>query len=151
LGFIPSDARWYLADVVLEHRVEGDPRNVVHVNTHLVEAGSPEHAYEKAMALGRSAEHAYENTDGRPVLVIFRGLRELGAVHEPLEDGAELMFTEDVGVPEERLLAWAKPKEGLAVFAPAEVFRGTPNYLPVEFWPLVQERAPREGDGAADA
>jgi hypothetical protein len=42
MGFIPKGARWYLADIVLEHIIAGDPRNVVHINTHLVEAGSPE-------------------------------------------------------------------------------------------------------------
>ena len=40
-GLRPKDARWYLADVVVEHTVEGDPRNVVHVNVHLIEADSP--------------------------------------------------------------------------------------------------------------
>lgn len=87
MGFIPKDAHWYLADVVMEHRIEGDAQNVVHVNTHLVEAGSPDEAYVKALALGRGGEHDYENTDGRQVRVLFRGLRELNVIHEPLEDG----------------------------------------------------------------
>lgn len=132
MGFIPIDARWYLADVVLEHRIEGESQNVVHVNTHLVEAGSPEKAYEKALALGRRSEHKYENTDGRQVRVVFRGLRELNVIHEELEDGAELMYTEDVGVSEEKLREWDRPKERLAVFAPIEEKHG-PNYLPEVF------------------
>jgi hypothetical protein len=57
MGFMPKDARWYLADVVLEHTIEGDPRNVVHVNMHLIEADSPEQAYEKAVALGRGGRN----------------------------------------------------------------------------------------------
>jgi len=44
MGFVPKDTRWYLADIVLEIIIEDDPRNVVHVNTHLVEAESPEQA-----------------------------------------------------------------------------------------------------------
>ncbi len=52
MGFIPADARWYLADVVLEHRVEGGTENLVYVNTHLIEASSPDAAYDKAVALG---------------------------------------------------------------------------------------------------
>ena len=151
MGFIPSDARWYLADVVLEHRVEGDLQNVVHVNTHLVEASSSEEAYAKALALGREAEQAYQNTDGRLVRVVFRGLRELGVVHEPLEDGAELMYTEAIGVPEEQLLSWAESKEDLAVFRPVAAKRRTPNLLPAEFWPLERDRAYRKGDGSTDA
>ena len=58
MGFIPEDARWYLADIVLEHIIEGDSRNVVHINTHLVEAESPVEAYEKAVGLGRRSEHS---------------------------------------------------------------------------------------------
>ncbi len=144
MGFIPKDARWYLADVVLEHRIAGAP-NVVHVNTHLVEAGSPDEAYEKALALGRGAEREYENTDGGRVQVLFRGLRELNVVHEPLEDGAELMYAEEVGVPEERLRGWCRPRERLGVFAPIEDKGGAPNYLPGVFAPLLG------GDGSSAA
>jgi hypothetical protein len=90
MGFIPKDARWYLAGLVLEHTVEGDPRNVVHVNTHLIEADSPDEAYQKANALGRAGELEYANSDGKQVRVAFRGLRDLDVIHEDLEDGAEL-------------------------------------------------------------
>ena len=138
MGFIPEDARWYLADVLLEHRIDGDARNVVHVNTHLIEAGSPDEAYDKAVALGRDSEHEYENTDDRQVRVVFRGLRELNVIHEPLEDGAELMYTEDVGVPEDKLQEWARPKKQLGVFAPIQDKSDGPNYLPGVFKPLVE-------------
>jgi hypothetical protein len=140
MGFIPKDARWYLADVVLEHRIDGDAQNVVHVNTHLVEAGSPDEAHEKAMALGRAGEREYENTDGCRVCVVFRGLRELNVVHEPLEDGAELMYTEDVGVPEERLREWIRPREQLAVFAPIESRQDGPNYFPESVMQMLEAK-----------
>ena len=145
MGFIPKDARWYLADVVLEHQIEGESQNVVHVNTHLVEAGSPEEAYEKALALGRGSESEYENTDGRQVRVAFRGLRELNVIHEELEDGAELMYTEDVGVPEDKLREWVRPKEQLGVFAPIKGTSG-PNYVPEVFKGFVE--GPEPGDVA---
>ena len=74
MGYIPEGARWYLADIVLEHIIDGDPRNVVHVNTHLVEAHSPEEAYAKALDLGRCSELEYLNTDSKQVRVVFRGL-----------------------------------------------------------------------------
>ncbi|QDU96246.1 DUF4288 domain-containing protein [Lignipirellula cremea] len=137
MGFIPKDSRWYLADVVLEHRIDGDLQNVVHVNTHLVEAGSPDEAYSKALALGHSGENEYENTDGQHVRTLFRGLRELSVIHEPLGDGAELMYTEQVGIPEERLRSWGRPRESLAVFAPITDKRDAPNYLPHMFKTLV--------------
>lgn len=137
MGFIPPNARWYLADVVLEHRVDGDARNIVHVNTHLVEAGSPDEAYDKAMNLGRNSEHEYENTDGRRVRLVFRGLRELNVIHDPLEDGAELMYTEQVGVSEERLRECIRAREQLAVFAPIRGRHDGPNYLPEAFKSLT--------------
>lgn len=82
MAYIPKNARWYLADVVLEHAVEGDPRNVVHVNLHLIEAESPERAYQKAIALGQASEQVYANPDGREVRVTFRGLRDLNVIHD---------------------------------------------------------------------
>jgi hypothetical protein len=138
MGFIPEDARWYLADVVLEHVVEDDPRNLVHVNTHLVMAESPEQAHEKALALGSGAEHEYLNTDGKRVRVVFRGLRELNVIHEALEDGAELAYSETVGVPEEELRRWIIPKEQLGVFAPIEPKPGAPNYMPESVMQILE-------------
>ena len=71
-GFIPEGVRWYLADLVVEHQIDADARNVVHVNTHLVEAGSPDEAYAKALALGRAEDHEYElvvhTMDGRQTI-----------------------------------------------------------------------------------
>ena len=137
MGFIPKGARWYLAGLMLEHTIEGDARNVVHVNTHLIEADSPEEAYQKANALGRRGEMEYANTDGKPVRVAFRGLRDLDVIHDELEDGAELFFEECVGIPEDDLAGWVKPKEELAVFAPRPVRSDRPNYLPEEFADLL--------------
>lgn len=131
MGFIPKGARWYLADVVLEHVIEGERRNLVHVNTHLVEAASPEEAYKKARKLGREHQHRYLNTDGMRVRVKFRGLRELNVIHDDLEDGAEISYEEIVSVPESKLKRWARPKKDLGVFAPRRPRRGGPNYMPL--------------------
>src|SRR6266542_3615584 len=138
MGFIPEAARWYFADVILEHIVEGDPRNLVHVNTHLVEAESPEQAHEKALALGSGSEHEYANTDGKRVRVVFRGLRELNVIHDALEDGAELAYSETVGVPEEQLRGWITPKELLGAFAPIEPKTDGPNYMPESVMQMLE-------------
>jgi Domain of unknown function (DUF4288) len=130
MGFIPESARWYLADIVLEHLIEGDTRNVVHVNTHLVEAESPGEAYEKSLALGRLSEQQYLNTEFKRVQVVFRGLRGLDVIHDPLEDGAEVAYNESVGVSEEELSRWLVPKECLGVFASRGSKWDGPNYLP---------------------
>jgi hypothetical protein len=146
MGFIPTDARWYLADIILEHIIEGDPRNLIHINMHLIEAESPEQAHEKALALGQDSEDEYTNTDGRGVRVVFRGLRGLDVIHDALEDGAELAYSEMVGVPEEQLCEWITPKEQLSVFAPIEPKSGDPNYMPESVMQMLEA----EGFSRAD-
>ncbi len=130
MAYIPKDARWYLADVVLEHTIEGDPRNVVHINLSLIEAASPEEAYDKAMKLEKESEQTYENTDGKQVRVVFRGLRDLNVIHDALEDGAELAYAEEIGVPESELSASLPHKYKLGVFAPRQRKGNGPNYMP---------------------
>jgi len=53
MGFIPKDAKWYLADIVEEIRVQGNRRNVVHTNLILVRADSADEEYKDAIALGK--------------------------------------------------------------------------------------------------
>src|SRR3954453_18231583 len=101
MGFIPQGARWDIAGLVLEHTIEGDHRNVIHVNTHLIEADSPEEAYRKADALGRAGEQDYANTEGKQVRITFQGLRDLDVIHDDLVDGAELFYEEAVDVGED--------------------------------------------------
>src|SRR5437899_2747490 len=113
MGSIPKGARWYLADLILEHTIEGDTRNVVHVNTHLIEAHSPEEAYQKANASGRAGELDYTNTDGKRVRVVFRGLRELDVIHDDLEHGVERFYEEAMNIPDDALERWVRPKEEL--------------------------------------
>ena len=151
MAYIPKDARWYLADVVLEHVVAGDPRNVVHINLHLIEADSPERAYEKAISLGQACEQVYSNTDGQEVAVRFRGLRDLNVIHEALEDGAELAFKESIGVPEDRLSTWLRAKEKLSVFSKRQAKQDVPNYMPGSVMKSLEEagfsRKEIEGEG----
>src|SRR6202521_1398870 len=98
MGFIPKDAKWYLADIVEEIRVEGDRRNVVHTNLALVRADSPDEAYAKAIALGKRGNTKYKNPEGKMVTIRFRGLKELNVIHDELEHGCEITFGEDIGV-----------------------------------------------------
>jgi len=103
MAFIPKDAVWYIAQVVLEITVEGEAQNVVHINYLLVRAGSPEEAYEKALRLGAEHETTYRNEAKKEVRVLFRGLRDLTVVYEGLEHGAELLYEEKVSVSQEAL------------------------------------------------
>ena len=140
MAFICKDSRCYLADVVLEHTVEGDSRNVVHINIHLIEAESPARAYEKACALGRDSEQVYANSDGKGVRVLFRGLRDLNVIHDALEDGAELTFERFESVPEGKLAGWVSSKESLAIFREREsgFATGEPNLMPESVMELLE-------------
>jgi hypothetical protein len=138
MGFIPESARWYIAGLIFEHTIDGDPCNVVHVNSHLVNAGSSEEAYRKANELGRAQEQEYVNTDGEVVRVTFRGLRDLDVIDDDLEDGGELFYEESQGVAEDDLRKWVTAKEALSVFAPRRGPAGGPNYLPAEFKALLK-------------
>jgi len=127
MGYIPSDAKWYLAQLVEEITVEGDPRNVVHTNTVLVRADSPDEAYAKALDLGARYEMSYENPHGQRVSTAFRGLRDLSVIHGPLEHGAELEFSEHVNMDQAQLEKWVSRKEDLSIFAPIKRREG-PDY-----------------------
>ncbi len=60
MAYIPADAKWYLADIVEQIAVEDDPRHVVHTNTVLIRADSPEDAYAKAVELGTNKGVSYK-------------------------------------------------------------------------------------------
>ena len=130
MAFIPNDAQWYLAELVLESSVQDDSRNVVHVNIHLVRADSQFEAYDKAVKLGRESEQEYINTDGLPVRIRFRGLRDLNVIHDSLEDGAELTFEKSVAVPQAKLESWLTPKDQLGIFRDTETKHDLPNLMP---------------------
>ena len=118
MGYVPLDAKWWLADLAIEFTIEGEPGNRVHFNLTLVRADSREEAYEKALRFGAEEESTYSNSDGQTVNARFRGLRDLYVIYDELEDGAELLYEEAHDLPEEKLAASIKPKERLSVFEP---------------------------------
>lgn len=120
MAYIPPDAKWYLAEVVLEMRIDSEPENVVHTNVVLVRADSPEDAYRAAIALGRESEMTYTNPDGKRVQVYFRGLRDLNVIHGELEHGTELTYYSRAGMSEPDLEALVSSKDDLGVFKPRD-------------------------------
>jgi Domain of unknown function (DUF4288) len=129
MGYIPEDSEWYVADLVMEITVHGASSNVVHRNLTLVNAHSPEEAHEKATRFGYKSETSYENTKRQLVEIRFRGIAELDVVYEPLEDGAELMFEERIGVSSEEIQRLIPSKEQLDVFvAPKPGIERDPDY-----------------------
>jgi hypothetical protein len=151
MGSIPRGSRWYIAGLVLEHTIEGDRRNVVHVNSHLVEADSPEEAYRKAVALGLAGVIEYANTEGRRVCVAFRGLRDLDVIHDDLGDGAELFYEKTVGVAEDDLRRWLKAKPDLGAFLPRCPETTGPNIMPEEIMRVLEAEGFSRPDMSSDA
>ena len=127
MGYIPEDAKWYLAEIVMEITIHGDPRNVVHVNTTLVRADSPNKAYVAAQELGKQNETSYENSHGQAVAIRFRGLKSLDVIYDELEHGGEVTFSERIAVPEEEIAKLLAAKKQLAVFRPIKPSPG-PDY-----------------------
>ena len=129
MGYIPPDAKWYLAYIVIEIKIESEPRNVVQTNIILIRADSPEEAYKKALEFGNREEHLYVNSAGKQVHAKFRGLRDLNVIHEDLEDGAELTYEEEINVSEDKIQSRIALKDELSVFAPIKLLSGKPNYI----------------------
>lgn len=150
MAYIPEDAKWYLAWVVEEITVEGDLRNVVHINQFLIRADSPDEAHEKALEIGRESEMSYENTEGRRVVCSFRGLQDLQVIHDELEHGAELSYEEEVGVSAKKIKRKVRAKEELGVFLPTER-PDHPNYVANTKWgELKREIAKGKGTDEDD-
>jgi hypothetical protein len=61
-------------------------------------------------------------------------------IHEELEDGAEIIYSEKIGVPPERFATLIPPKEELNVFAPIPPCDAdTPNYTDRSAWKMLLE------------
>ena len=132
MAYVPKDAEWFVADLVEEIRIEGHRRNIVHINTVLIRATTPEEAYARAIERGESSNQSYTNSKGELVSTRFRGLRHLDVVFDPLEDGCEITFREKLGVSEAGIEKLVLPKEELEAFLPICNRPGRPDYSPGE-------------------
>jgi len=128
MAFIPDGAKWYLADLVVAISVGSRKKVTVHVNTVLVRADSPTEAHEKALALGRQEELRYENAQGEKVRFRFLGLRDLNVIHDELEHGCELIYSERLGRTMSQAKALVSRRSQLGVFAPRVPSRA-PDYM----------------------
>lgn len=116
MPYIPKNAKWFLADIVLEIKIQGEIDNIVHVNLTLIEAKTSDEAYDRACEVGKSSEITCENTDGKRVNIKFRGLRDLNVIHDQLAHGSELTYEELIGLNEEQLSGLVNAKQLLSVF-----------------------------------
>lgn len=119
MGYIPEDAEWFIAELVMEITIHGARCNVLHRNLILINAKSSEEAYANAIKRGKGGETSYTNMKDQRVEIQFRGLSKLDVIYDPLEDGAELYFEEQLAVSESAILNMIPPKEKLDAFTPA--------------------------------
>ncbi len=140
MAYVPKDARWFLAELVVEIRVAGSKRNVVHINYVIIEASSPAAAFARANVMGKQSSMSYINENGRKVTCRFRGLRNLDVIHDSLEDGCEIMFLEKLGMTEKGIKKLLRSKRELEVFQPIRERRGRPNYASKEIMDEVYRR-----------
>lgn len=115
---IPNKQQWYVAELVVAIAVEGHDQTVVHRNLVLVRADSDAAAYDHAVELGKELNDTDVNPAGRAVTKEFLGLGDLAKVHDELEDGAELCFTEKLVTDKEALRAGLPSRERLTAFRP---------------------------------
>jgi hypothetical protein len=148
MAHIPPDAKWFIAQLVEEFRVEGSKHNVVHINYVLIEASRPGEAYQKAIELGRQANNEYENPGGKKVIHRFVGLRDLDVIYFPIEHGCEIMFEDRLGVGPTALRKLVRKKADLEAFRPVPLRRpaGRPDYSSKEIMDMVgTERSKPKG------
>ncbi len=92
LAYIPEDAKWYIAEIVQEIKIEDEETSLVWINFALIRADSPEEAYERALEVGKQSEYTDRNLDGKMVHAIFRGLHNLHVIHQELAHGSEILY-----------------------------------------------------------
>jgi hypothetical protein len=139
MAFIPPGIQWYVADVVLEVRVSGASDRRAWVNTYLIQAATPDEAFEKAQRIGSDSESSYVNAEGVEVTHTFRGNGDLQVVLGPLEDGAEIGWSEYSDMTPDDVADLVIPKDDLAVFLPIEP-EMDPRYVPREMWEAHHKR-----------
>lgn len=144
---LPEDARWFYATLIIKIVVEGDPRNVMHANTVLVEARGAEDAYARALELGDGENRDDINPLGKRVTFTFVGVSELDEIGPVLDHGTELFFTEKVGLSDDEIAKRVCSKEELHLFKAKPERVDKPDYASVEIMDEVKKLLRGSGAG----
>jgi hypothetical protein len=136
---MPEDTRWFYATILIKIVVEGDPRNVMHANTVLVEARDAEEAYARALELGEEENRDDVNPLGKRVTFTFVGLSELDEIGPVLDHGTEIFFTEKVGLSDDEIAKRVCSKEELCSFKAKPERVDKPDYASIEIMAEVKK------------
>ena len=110
-----AEERWFSAVLILKSRVASElpDRSLADIQYRILRAPDAEAAYVRALAIGRSEEHSYQNSEGREVSWSFIGLRDLRELPDGQpSDGSEVYSQIAHSDPKELVV----PKERLTVF-----------------------------------
>ena len=122
MTYVLPEWKWYVAQLVTEIRVDGDPRPLGSIEVVLVHADSPEEAYGKALALVEDSELVYRNDEGVPVRERYLGINDLDNLQTTvLEDGTVLAARMITDASSEELRGLVRDKKQLSLF-------GSPPY-----------------------
>jgi len=114
--------KWYISHEILcaetDEQANGEPLTVWE-NLILIQAASPEEAYEKANQHGRDSENEIR-VNGKKGHFTFCGLKDLMLVYNDLEDGAELEWYE-MELTRAQAKELTKQKEQLHAFNPTDL------------------------------
>lgn len=116
-----SPVGWYVGSYLLrfieldaQDNEDPDAAFPVWENTVIVKAGDLAEAHRKVVAIAEAETTPYKGGDaGVPVQWVFEGITELLPIHEPLEDGAEIMWTEHRAIRLRDLRLRARPLDEL--------------------------------------
>jgi len=94
---------------------------------HLIEAEDGDLAYKKALQLGKTHEHSYENYEGNTVYWEFVGLENLEELlDEMIQDGSEIRSRVLLVEDPQKLV---RDKEGLTIFISEKIGNKTAKVI----------------------
>jgi uncharacterized protein DUF4288 len=115
---------WWLSSYLLrlqyadENRSNPNRRCLAWENTIILRADDRQAAYAKAIRLGQenAGGEMREVATGRKGTWVFEGLTQLLPIHDELEDGAEILWTEHQGRSVRSVKSLVRTKRQLSVF-----------------------------------
>ena len=116
---IINKGNWFLVEIIERcEPVDNDiskplRRCTVWGNMHLIQAPSPEKAFDKAEKLGKEGNYAFKNVDKLDMKWEFVGIGDILPIYEDIEDKAELMWTDYGFISAKRSERFVKTKTEL--------------------------------------
>lgn len=116
---IRNNGDWYIAGIVERSENVGtgrsnpNRRGLTWLNHVLINADSPEKAYDKALRIGKAGTHRYKSTAGSTVQWKFIGIAELLPIYEDIADGAEITWSDLGYISAKRAQAMARNRREL--------------------------------------